>query len=140
MQIVAHVLKNMSPPRFSKNVLNPFSTGHMQCFLFVNAETFCPSSTRTVAVVLLLQFTSRIGSHRLFLDEESFLPCVNVIRPGLDLQCPVVTIASRSNYLEHAITNTQCSLSVHVQQTLHWFYHTKHTYRNHYAIMINFYS
>src|SRR6218665_30284 len=37
-------------------------------------------------------------------------------------------------------TNTQCSLSVHVQQTLHWFYHTKHTDRNHYAIIINFYS
>src|SRR6218665_3281312 len=36
------------------------------------------------------------------------------------------------------ITNTQCSLSVHIQQTLHWFYHTKHTDRNHYTIIINF--
>src|SRR6218665_792571 len=131
----------MSPPRFSKNVLNVFSTGQMQCFLFVNAETFCPSSTWTVALVLLFQiYLYRIDSHRLFLDEESFLPCVNESRPGLDLQCPVVTIASRSNYVEHAITNTQCSLSVHVQQTLHWYCHTKHTDRNHYAIIINFYS
>src|SRR6218665_35340 len=105
---------------------------------------FCPSSTRTVAVVLYCcKFTSRIDSHRLFFDEESlscFLPCVNEIRLGPDMQCPVVTIASRSNYVEHAITNTQCSLLVHVQQTLHWFYHTKHTDRNHYAIIITFYS
>src|SRR6218665_82707 len=97
----------MSPPRFSKQCSKRFfhfSTGQMQCFLFVNAETFCPSSTRTAAVVLLLQiYLYRIDSHRLFLDEESFLPCVNEIRPGLDLQCPVVTIASRSNYVEHAI-------------------------------------
>src|SRR6218665_4026179 len=86
---------------------------------------------------------SSCDSHRLLLDEEClscFLPFVNEIRPGPDLQCPVVTIASYSNYVEHAITNTQCSLSVHVQQTLHWFYHTKHTDRNHYAIIINFYS
>jgi len=37
------------------------------------------------------------------LDEEilsCFLPCVNEIRPGPDLQCPVVTIASYSNYVE----------------------------------------
>jgi len=37
------------------------------------------------------------------LDEEilsCFLPCVNEIRPGPDFQCPVVTIASRSNYVE----------------------------------------
>jgi len=35
-------------------------------------------------------------------------------------------------------TNIQCSLSVLVQQTMHWFYHTKH--RNHCVIIINFYS
>src|SRR6218665_228124 len=135
----------MSPPPFSKNVLNVYSTGQMQiiCFLFVNAEIFSPLQHGQLQLFYCCKFTSRIDSHRLFLDEESlscFLSCVNEIRPGPDLQCPVVPIASRSNYVEHAITNTQCSLSVHVQQTLHWFYHTKHTDRNHYAIIITFYS
>src|SRR6218665_2936316 len=94
----------MSPPWFSKNVLNAFSTGQMPCFLLVNAETFFSSSTRTVAVVLLLQiYLYDRQSERLLLDEEllsCFLPCVNEIRPGPDLQCPVVTIASYSNYVE----------------------------------------
>src|SRR6218665_380759 len=42
-------------------------------------------------------------SQRLLLDEDilsCFLPCVNAIRPGPDLQCPVVTTASYSNYVE----------------------------------------
>jgi len=30
----------------------------------------------------------------------NFLPCVNEIRFGPDLQCPVVTIAAHSNYVE----------------------------------------
>src|SRR6218665_980581 len=99
---IANLLQNVSPPQFSKSVLKVLSTGEMLCFLFVNAETFF-SSTRTVAVVLLLQITSRIDSQRLLLDEEilsCFLPCVNEIRPCPDLQCPVVTIASYSNYVE----------------------------------------
>jgi len=79
------------------------------------------------------------------LDEEilsCFLPCVNEIRPGPDLQCPVVTIASRSNYVETITVILSVDITVHVQQTLHWLSHTKHTDRNHYmyAIIIKFHS
>src|SRR6218665_2411733 len=90
------------------------------------------------------KFTSRIDSQRLLLDEEilsCFLPCVNEIRPswsGLAVSscddCIILKLCGNNH------TNTQCSLSVHIRQTLHWFYHTKHTDTNHYAIIINFYS
>src|SRR6218665_3233428 len=102
----------MSPPRFSKNVLNVFSTGQMQCFLFASAETFSPLQHGQLQLFYCCKFTSRIDSHRLFLDEEilsCFLPCLNEICSGPNLQCPVVTIASYSNYVE-TITLT---LSVH---------------------------
>src|SRR6218665_1739577 len=49
------------------------------------------------------KFASIIDSQRLLLDEEilsCFLPSVNEIGPGPDLQCPVLTIASYSNYVE----------------------------------------
>src|SRR6218665_1843363 len=75
----------MSPPRFSKNVLNVFSTGQMQCFLFVSAETFLPLLLQ-LQLFYCCKFTSRIDSHRLLLDEEClscFLPFVNEIRPAV---------------------------------------------------------
>src|SRR6218665_2947813 len=99
---------------------------------------FFPPQHGQLQLFYCCKYTSKIDSHNLLLDEESlscFLPCANEIRPGPDLQCSVVTIASRSNYVEYT---AQCSLSVQVQQTLHWFYHTKHTDRNHYAIIITF--
>src|SRR6218665_404460 len=67
----------------------------LRLFLLFNTDS-CSCST-------VCKFTSRIDSHRPLLGEESlscFLPCANEIRPGPDLQCPVVTIASRSNYVE----------------------------------------
>ena len=113
----------MSPPPFSTNVINVYSTGQMQiiCFLFVNTEIFSPLQHGQLQLFYCCKFTSRIDSQRLLLDEEillCFLPCVNEMRPGPDLQCQVVTIASYSNYVETITLLTQCSLSVHVQQTL----------------------
>src|SRR6218665_2942451 len=67
---------------------------------------FAPLQHGQLQLFYCCKFTSGIDSHRLFLDEDSFLPCVNEIRPGLDVQCPVVTIVSRSNYVEQAITNS----------------------------------
>src|SRR6218665_3442826 len=88
------------------------------------------------------KFTSRIDSQRLLLDEEilsCFLPCVNEIRPGPDLQCPVVTIASYSNYVEtitligaySVFTFGPCSTNTELVLP-----YTKHTDRSHYAIII----
>src|SRR6218665_3767144 len=95
----------MSPPPFSTNVINVYSTGQMQiiCFLFVNTEIFSPLQHGQLQLFYFCKFTSRIDSQRLLLDEEilsCFLPCVNEIRSGPDLQYPVVTIASYSNYVE----------------------------------------
>src|SRR6218665_1394097 len=77
----------MSPPRFSKNVLNVFSTGQMQCFLFASAETFfTPLQHGQLQLFYCCKFTSRIDNHRLLLDEEClscFLPCVNETRPAV---------------------------------------------------------
>src|SRR6218665_612219 len=67
---------------------------------------FCPLQHGQLQLFHCCKFTSRIYSHRLLLDEEilsCFLPCVNEIRPGPDLQCPVVTIASYSNYVHSFI-------------------------------------
>src|SRR6218665_2074148 len=103
----------MSPSRFSINVLNVFAIGQMQCVLFVNAETFlAPLQRGQLQLFYCCKFTSRIDSHRLLLDEESlscFLPCVNEIHPGPDLQFPVLTNASRANYVDTIIL----ILSVH---------------------------
>src|SRR6218665_2311875 len=72
--------------------------------MFVNAGTFLPLiNTDSCSCSAVEKFSSRIDSHRLLLDEESLsclLPCANGIRPGPVWQCPVVTIASRSNYVE----------------------------------------
>src|SRR6218665_3113061 len=76
----------MSPPRFSKNVLNVLSTWQMPCFLFVNAETFSPLQHGQLQLFYCCKFTSMIDSHRLLLDEEClscFLPFVNEIRPAV---------------------------------------------------------
>src|SRR6218665_3274534 len=107
MQIVAHLLKNMSPPRFSTNVLNVFSTGQMQCFLFVNAETFLPlfktdsCSCSTVANLPLGEtIIDSCCMKKVCRVSCRVCHCVNEIRPGPDLQCPVVRTASRSYYVE----------------------------------------
>ena len=140
---IANLLKNMAPPRFSRNVLNVFSTGQMQCFLFVNAETFSPLQDGQLQLFYCCKFTSRIDSLRHLLDEEivsCFLPRVNEIRPGPDLQCPVVTIALKySNYVE-TIT---LILSVHFRSMFNKHctgFTILNTYRNHYVVIINFYS
>src|SRR6218665_1662522 len=134
----------MSPPPFSKNVLNVYSTGQMQiiCFLFVNAEIFSPLQHGQLQLFYCCKFTSRIDNQRLLLDEEiflCFLPCErDPSWSGLAVSscddCIILKLCGNNH------TNTQCSLSVHIQQTLHWFYHTKHADRNDYAIIINFYS
>src|SRR6218665_127236 len=101
---IANLLKKiiMSPPRFSKNALNVLATGQMQCFLFVNAETFLflfnmdSCSCFTVAN-LPLGYTILISC---WMKKVYRVSCVNEIRYGPDEECPVVTTASRSNYVE----------------------------------------
>src|SRR6218665_1330221 len=57
--------KTISPPRFWKNFINVSSTGQMQCFLFVNAETFSPLQHGQLQLFYCCKFTSRIDSQSL---------------------------------------------------------------------------
>jgi len=106
-------------------------------------DFFAPLQNGQLQLFYCCKFTPRRDNHRLLLYEESvscFLPCVSLCEwdpswSGLAVSsCEdcITLILCGNNH-----TNTQCLVSVHVQQTLHWFYHTKRTNRNHYAIIIN---
>src|SRR6218665_2978889 len=80
-----------------------FPLGKCNASCLETLRLFSPLQHGELQLFYCCKFISRIDSQRLLLDDEilsCFLPCVNEIRPGPDLQCPVVTIASYSNYVE----------------------------------------